>query len=127
MEITSQITLAPHICVPHCQLGSQLTTPRRIVSSLSLSSVMHKYSTRKRGLISYYPKNIPREMSRNPKYNVNDNVNATHERGLLHKNLHCEIETYLGPTTRCSVKCALHVEQSLRISIDLEKRSTTEI
>jgi hypothetical protein len=112
MEITSQITLSPH------HLGSQLTTSRRIVSSLSLSRVMHKYSTRNRGLISYYPENIPREMSRNPKYNVN----ATHERELLHKNLPCGIETYLGSTTRCSVKCTLHVEQSLRISIDLEKK-----
>jgi hypothetical protein len=62
-------------------------------------------------------------MSRNPKYNVN----VTHERELVHKNLPCEIKTYLGSTTRCFVKSALHVEQSLRISIDLEKRSTTEI
>ena len=46
-----------------------------------------------------------------------------HERGLSHKNP-CENETYLGSTTRCSVKCAPHVKQSLRISIDLEERST---
>jgi hypothetical protein len=101
---------------------SQLTTPRRIVSSI-LSRVVHKYSTRNRGLISYCPNNIPREMSRNPKYNVN----VTHERELLFTRIFLVNQNYLGSTTRCSVKCALHVEQSLRISIDLENRSTTEI
>ena len=38
-------------------------------------------------------------------------------------NLPCEIEIYLGSTTRCSVKCAPHVKQSLGVSVDLEKEA----
>lgn len=46
-----------------------------------------------------------------------------HERGLYRVNLSCEIKIYLGSTTRCSVKCAPHVKQSLRVSVDLEKEA----
>jgi len=44
-----------------------------------------------------------------------------HERGLYRVNLSCEIKIYLGSTTRCSVKCAPHVKQSLGVSVDLEE------